>query len=252
MLTAATAPGAAYGQSLIEMYRAARFQAQTQKILEGYRPEALPAVQLRHPTDTLQAWMDRVFPREPEPVIEMKPPFEITRWRSIPKLGRPWFQKEFGDTRWTYIGSNEVTTLDTTFTRELRARLEAEFGSPTQTIPDRAGIDKDEPDEYVQFEYWFVVNDSIPLLVMDTNGPFERGLVVATDHAYAGRLSEIKEAFLAPLLQGTEKARYVDYYFLPEQQMWFRAGYDGNRYFVERIRRPDLKLGRPLLKRAAD
>lgn len=248
VLSWTSAANEARGQSLVEMYRAARFKEQSERLLNGYRPHALPPEHVYHPTDSLRDWLDRVFPPEPEPPDDSQRVLQITRWRTIPKLGRSWFAKEFGESRWTYVGSNDVTPLDTTFTRELRARLQAEFGSPTQTIADYNPTQNQQPGEYVQFEYWFVLNDSIPLMVMDVNGPFERGLVVASDHAYAALLPEIKEVFLGRIVNSTERAPYADYYFLPEERIWFLSGYDGSKFFIERIRRPDLKLGRPLLR----
>lgn len=195
--------------------------------------------------------MDLVFPSEEAPVKPW-PLLKVSRWTLVPKLGRGWFKKEFREVRWSYIGSNSLTLIDTTYTRELRARLESEFGSPTQTIADLNDATNIRTGANIQFEYWFVINDTIPLMVMDVNGPFERGLVVASDHRYRGILAEIKEAFLGRLARSDSKARYADYYYLPEQKMWFMSGYDGERFFVDRISRPDLKLGRPILPKVTD
>lgn len=236
----------ATGQSLVELYRTARFEAQAARFLEGYRAAALPVERLDLPTDSLREWVEVVVPRNEPVETEPEPLITVRKWELIPKLARSWFEKEFKEVRWAYVGSNEITDLDTTFTRELRARLQAEFGAPTQTIADLEQVDKMSHAEYVQFEYWFVLNDSIPLVVMDVNGPFERGLVVASDNAYTDYLPDIKKAFLGVLTRSDERAAYVDYYYLPEQRMWFLSGYDGERFYLERIQRPDLKLGRPL------
>lgn len=243
----------ASAQSLVERYRAARFKVQAEQLIAAFRAQPRPASQLDFPTDTLREWVAHIFPAEeviPPPPAE--PALTIRRSSLVPKLGRTWFQSKFDSVKWSYIGSNSVTTLDTTFTRELRALLEAEFGSPTQTIADHDFIDGEQPNEYIQFEYWFVVNDTIPLKVMDVNGPFERGLVVATARRYHDVLLDLKQSFLGPLTSSQERAPYVDYYYLPEQQMWFLTGFDGEKYFLDRIRRPDLKLGRPLLETQND
>ena len=246
LLMGSTATRDASGQSLAEMYRTARFKAQSDRILDGYRPHALAPERVLYPTDSLRAWIELIFPPEQEPVDEEVSILQINRWQLVPKLGRSWFEKKFDYVRWAYIGSNAIIELDTTFTRELRARLEATFGSPTQTIADLDRSQETAPADYVQFEYWFTLNDSIPLRVMDVNGPFERGLVVASDDTYRDILPELKQAFLGKIITSAEKAPYVDYYYLPEQQIWFLSGYDGRRFFVERIRKPDLKLGRPI------
>ncbi len=241
--------GSARAQSLVEMYRAARFKTQAHHILDGYQARTISAVRLDYPTDSLREWVDRVFPPV-VPIIEPEePPLAISRWELVPKLGREWFRNKFKGVQWAYVGSNSLNIVDTTFTRELRARLQAEFGSPTQTIADLDHANTIRPTEYIQFEYWFVLNDSIPLLVMDVNGPFERGLVVASANPYQDKLPLVKEALLERIRQSDARAPYADYYYLPEQRMWFLTGYDGDKHYLERIPRPDLKLGRPLLDR---
>lgn len=242
-----SSPASAQAQSLVERYRAARFKAQADRVLENYQTRPMPAARLQVPTDSLREWLSVVFAVEEAPQEPEEPALTVSRWELVPKLGREWFRNKFVDTRWAFEGSNAIGTLDTTFTRELRARLQAAFGSPTQTIADLDYSNDAGSSEFIQFEYWFVLNDSIPLRVMDVNGPFERGLVVASRHAYRDLLPDIKETFLGRLAQTVEREAYVDYYHLPEQRLWFRTGFDGEKYFVDRISRPDLKLGRPLL-----
>lgn len=239
-------PSAAEAQSLVERYRAARFKTQAERVLEGYRAPPIPTRMLEIQTDSLRDWFERVFPPELPTVEPPEPALIVSRWEVVPKLGRDWFTKKFAGTRWAFEGSNSLHRLDTTFTRDLRARLQAEFGSPTQTIADHGGSPDSDDAEYIQFEYWFVLNDTLPLRVMDVNGPFERGLVVAGPHQNREVIGDIKDEILRRLADSGERAPYVDYYHLPEQRMWFLTGYDGEKYFIERIRRPDLKLGRPL------
>lgn len=248
-LMVSATPRDASGQSLAEMYRTARFKAQSDQILDGYRAQVLAPQQVLYPTDSLRTWIELIFPTELESIDEEAPVLQINRWQLVPKLGRSWFQKKFSDVRWAYIGSNAMIELDTTFTRELRGRLEATFGTPTQTIADLDRSREKADADYVQFEYWFTLNDTIPLRVMDVNGPFERGLVVASGDTYRDILPELKQAFLGQIITSKEKAPYVDYYYLPEQQMWFLSGFDGRRFFLDRISKPDLKLGRPILDR---
>lgn len=242
----------ATAQSLVERYRAARFKAQAERVLDGFRATPRPVDRLPYPTDSLRGWVDFVFPPELYPEVPPEPALVISRWEIVPKLGRDWFRNKFKETRWAYIGSNTLSTIDTTFTRDLRARMQSEFGSPTQTIADLDHSQRVRPAEYIQFEYWFVVNDTIPLMVMDVNGPFERGLVVASSHEYQDVLPDIKDAFLGRLGGSETRSPYADYYYLTEQRLWFLTGFDGEKYFIDRISRPDLKLGRPLMESKRD
>jgi hypothetical protein len=98
-------------------------------------------------------------------------------------------------------------------------------------------------DEPIQFEYWFVVNDSIPVRVSDVNGPVERGVIVSTDRAHREQLPALRAALFGPLRRA-ERAPYVDYYYEEETRRWYRVGYDGTRFFRERISRFDITPGR--------
>jgi len=169
------------------------------------------------------------------------------RWRLIKKLERSWFRKQYSETMWAYVGSNEVTSLDTMFTKELRGRLEARFGPPTQTLSEMDLNSESTIEEYIQFEYWFVLNDSIPFIVMDVNGPFERGLVVASDQMLRDQLSDIKHAFLDQITVNDELAPFVDYYFHREMGIWYQTGYDGENFFLKQIPKPNFARGRPVL-----
>lgn len=242
----------AHAQSLVEMYRAARFKEQADRVLDGFRARPNMPERLDYPTDSLREWVDLVFPPEERPQEPVEPALSVRKWETVPKLGREWFRSKFKEAMWAYVGSNTLSIIDTTFTRELRARLAAEFGSPTQTIADLDHTKQVGQAEYIQFEYWFVLNDTIPVMVMDVNGPFERGVVVASAQSYHSVLADIKDALVERLVQSEAKAAYVDYYYLLEQRMWFLTGYDGEKYYIDRISRPDLKLGRPLLDRARD
>jgi hypothetical protein len=95
----------------------------------------------------------------------------------------------------------------------------------------------------VQFAYWFVVNDSIPVRVTDERGPTGRGLIVSTDRAYRDRLVALRAALLDPLRR-EESAPYVDYYYDDATRRWYRVGYDGRSFFRERISRFDILPGR--------
>lgn len=241
----------AYGQTLVERYKRALLQAQAERIFEQYgmRADPLPAAHVPSDADTVRLWIAQFNPEilpDVEPVV-IEPRFEVKNWRLMRKLERPWFEKQFEETMWAYVGSNLLTPLDTMWTRELRARLEARFGAPTQTLTEIDFRENLRKEEYIQFEYWFILNDTIPLVVMDVNGPFERGLVVVSDQRFRKELIDIKYAFLNEIVKSDERAPYVDYYYHVERGAWYRTGYDGRAYFLTQIGRPDLHLGRPLM-----
>jgi hypothetical protein len=157
-------------------------------------------------------------------------------------LERGWFQERFADVAWAFLGDTaERTFLDTTRTPALRARLQARFGPPTQTLAD-APLDE-PPTDQAQFEYWFVVNDSIPVRVMDVLGPKGRGLIVAADRASRERLRALRDTLLAPLRRA-ETAPHVDYYYDERRERWYRTGFDGQSFFLTPIRRGDIVPGR--------
>lgn len=205
-------------------------------------PQPLPYV-----SEDVREDMLRIYPPPPRPrPAPVAPAVQIEALRLTPKLASGWFSRRFQDTKWSYLGSNMLAVTDTTFTRDLRAMMESHFGAPTRTIADEPSADP-ETAEFIQFQYWFVLNDTIPVNVMDVNGPFERGLVVATDQKYRELLPDLKRALLEPAIKAGERAPYVDYYYLKEQDMWFVTGYDGERFFVEQVARPNLERGRPHL-----
>ena len=72
----------------------------------------------------------------------------------------------------TGSGFQGGTVVDQLPTSEIRSRLQAVFGDPTVTLDDFIGMENVRPGNSVQFEYWFVVNDSIPMIVLDIDGPF--------------------------------------------------------------------------------
>lgn len=241
------------GRTLIETYRAARLQRLADAYLARYGgPLApMPAEELQAATPEVQAWLARIRPPVLEPVLEdAGPRITVEDWQLMKRLERPYFDARFGDVEWAYLGSNYRTPIDTIRTQELRARLQATFGDPTQTLAELDAEEFAALREFIQFEYWFVLNDSIPLKVMDVNGPLERGVVVATDHRYREILFDLRAAFLQRVALSTELAPYVDYYYNPAVGAWYRSGYEDGRFFLDMIPRPKLWRGRPRLDSA--
>ena len=240
-------PSQAEAQSLLERYRQARFQAEADRLMRvrGLRPETLPPAHLPGWADTLTAFYNR---HQEQPVIEPPPPppFEGARWRPLRRLERRWFERNFESTAWSFLGNTLFTRLDTTLTRELRARLEGRFGPPTLTLVEAQDSTTVSSDRYIQFEYWMLVNETIPLRIMDVGGPLDRGLIIASDQQLRSQLHDLRTALELELYSDTVPTAYQDYYYDQETRNWYLTGFDGSRYFTRRTSRPRL-TGRPLL-----
>lgn len=241
--------GSAYGQDgdgtdLGQLYRRARTVALAEQRAGKPAPH-LPPLPLRTPRlDSLQAWLSPEGSGAEARPVPLPP---IRDRRALRRLEQPVFASRFADTRWAYLGTNGRGALDTMLTRSLRARLQAHYGDPTRTAVDVDSHSGGEPVGEGQFEYWFIANDSIPVKVMDTGGPFDRGLVFAAPARFRDRLRALRDAFFAPLLSTRLRAPYVDYYYDTGTEKWYRAGYDGRRYFVEPVRQEVVPGRRPVL-----
>lgn len=224
--------------SLIERYQEERYRALARRHLrEQGRWPAHPPLQIPTPTDSL-----RLVRSTRQSSSAQDPTFPLDDVRHVRHLEREWFRERFGDTAWAFLGkTSDYTFLDTTRTPALRARLQARFGDPTQTLAD-APLDS-LPTDRPQFEYWFVVNDSIPVQVTDGLGPKGRGLIVSADRAYREQLRGLRDTLLAPLRRAT-LAPHVDYYYDERRERWYRTGFNGRSYFLEPISRGDIIPGR--------
>jgi len=232
--------------SLVERYRTTRVHMLVQEYLAERAgipvrpPRPLPV----EPDSLLEPEAPRVPGASPA-----RPSFPVTEVRRVRDLERGWFRTQYENVEWSFLGAGtRLTFYDTTRTRDLRARLQAQFGDPTHTMAEVYSREwRRTPDsvraEPIQFEYWFVVNDSIPVRVSDINGPAERGVIVSTDRGHRERLPALRAALFAPLRRG-DRAPYVDYYYEEETRRWYRVGYDGTQFFRERISRFDITPGR--------
>lgn len=230
------APLQAQDHDLVELYRSALLKEQGERLLtNGWRLRPLHPEPLASPgLDSVRALL-QPSADELEQSASSEPAFELADHRVIRRGEQRWFERRFQDTRWAYMGREELTPIDTMLTRDLRARMEERFGPPTKTLADEAHSRNQLRDEYVQFEYWIVVNDTIPVKVMDVNGPFDRGIVFTADAQHRERLSDIRRALLRPLVSETERAPYVDYHFEQEERAWYQTGFDGDTFFLRRI-----------------
>lgn len=149
------------------------------------------------------------------------------------------FMSRFEDIKWTGRGLNNATVIDNIPTMELRARLQQVFGEPTQKLEDLIGQKDFRPAEYVQFEYWFTVNDSIPLMVLDLDGPFEKGLVYGGGSRYIDMMPQIKRTFTKKLMGVDTLAPFEDYYYHIKRKQWYLVQYMDGEFEKEEIQQPD-------------
>jgi hypothetical protein len=234
--------------SLAERYRTVRLRLLSQDFLEGRR--GLPVQPPRPlPTDADSLLSPSSQSDTAHAAPEATPSFSLASVRRVRTLERSWFRQRYRAVEWAFLGSgSRLTFPDTSRTRDLRARLQARFGPPTRSLAEvysnewvQAPDSTREPP--IQFEYWFIVNDSIPVRVSDVGGPGERGVIVSTDRRHRDDLVALRSALLGPL-KTVERAPYVDYYYERSTRRWYRVGFDGRSFFRERISRFDIVPGR--------
>jgi hypothetical protein len=166
--------------------------------------------------------------------------FAAPKLKKVTHEEREDFQMRFESIKWTGAGLYEKTPIDYIPTMELRARLQKVFGNPTQRLEDL--IDKKDfrPGECIQFEYWFVVNDSIPMMILDVDGPFANGLTYGGASRYIDLMPEVKRTLSKLLLDVKELAEYDDYFYSPEDDRlaWYRIAYKNGEFLNKKIDRP--------------
>lgn len=164
--------------------------------------------------------------------------FEAAEFEKITKEKRAEFERETRDISLTGQGLYEDTNLDDRQTNEIRARLQALFGNPTQTLEDLINKNNFRPGKAIQFEYWFMVNDSIPLMVLDWNGPFGSGLTYGGASKYVDLMPQIKREFVQKLMSVEEFGDYKDYFYSPEKDQWYIVKYEDGKFRNEEIDSP--------------
>lgn len=205
------------------------------------------------PGDTVRVWLEnlehqRLLAMLPEPI----PLFTVNEWEKISNLRAPVYRDGFEETQWAFTGSNSRSPIDTMRTADLRSRFQTVFGAPTVTLVESPDPDSLSREQVVEFEYWFVLNDSVRVVVLDVNGPWDRGVVLAADQAYRSHLPVIKQEFLEQLIPEADRTPFTDYYYNVDQQTWYLTGFDGATFFDRRIERPDMSTGRPAPIRVSD
>lgn len=165
--------------------------------------------------------------------------FEAPEFEKVTQENRAQFSERFEDIKWTGRGLYQSTKLDDRQANEIRARLQAAFGDPTQTLEDLIDQDNFRPGKAIQFEYWFTVDDSIPMMVLDWDGPFGSGLTFAGASKYIDLMPQIKRAFSQKLMSVDTLGNYEDYFYSPEREQWFRVSYQNGEYKTKEIDSPD-------------
>ncbi|NCP83450.1 MAG: hypothetical protein GW809_02505 [Bacteroidetes bacterium] len=167
-------------------------------------------------------------------------PFSAPTIRKVTKEEREYFSNQFGSIKWTGAGLYEKAPIDYIPTMELRARLQKAFGNPTQRLEDL--IDKIDfrPGECIQFEYWFIVNDSIPMMILDVDGPFDNGLTYGGASRFIDLMPEVKRTFSKILIDVKELADFDDYFYSPEDDRlsWYRVAYKNGEFLNKKIDKP--------------
>lgn len=165
--------------------------------------------------------------------------FEVPEFEKITKDRQEWFMNKFEDINWTGRGLYEDTEIDDRQTNELRARLQTAFGDPTKTIEDLINDSDFRLAQAIQFEYWFVVNDSIPLMILDIDGPFGTGLVYGGASRYIDLMPQIKRTFSNKLMRVDSLSPYQDYYYSPEREQWFSVIFRNEHFRTKEIKSPE-------------
>lgn len=148
------------------------------------------------------------------------------------------FQRRFNNLVMTGEGFQGHTVIDNLPTTEIRARLQKAFGNPTVRLDDFIGNPDVRPGNSIQFEYWFIVNDSIPMIVLDIDGPFTIGLVYAGGINFVDLMPEIKRTLSRTLMNVSQMGEFQDIFYSPERNEWYNVEYKDGNYKTERITRP--------------
>jgi len=150
-----------------------------------------------------------------------------------------WYENKLQNVKLTGQGLYDKLEIDSTDTSELRARLQAVFGAPTKTIEDLINGPNFRPGEAIQFEYWFTVDDSIPFMILDIDGPFGDGLVYGGASRYIDLMPQIKRTFNEKLMNVNSPAEFQDYFYSPEREQWFLVQYKNGEYTTKEIESPE-------------
>lgn len=174
-----------------------------------------------------------VFPA-PAAMAQQTDAFTEAEIVKVERVDAATFQRRFSNTRWTGQGMQGITDIDRIPSMELRARLQTVFGDPTRTLDDLAFRPNFRMAEAIQYEYWFIVNDRYPMMILDIDGPFARGLVYAVSVSYIDLMPQIKRALSRMIMEPTELSNFTDVFYSPERGNWYEISFrDGEFNYVE-------------------
>lgn len=165
--------------------------------------------------------------------------FSEPEFEKVTKDKWGWFMNKIENVKLTGQGLYDKQTIDSVDTIKLRARLQAAFGEPTKTLEDLIDGERFRPGEAIQFEYWFTVDDSIPFMILDVDGPFGTGLVYGGASKYIDLMPQIKRTFSQKLMGVDSPAQFQDYFYSPEREQWFNVTYQNGEYTTEKIDSPE-------------
>lgn len=165
--------------------------------------------------------------------------FQAPEFEKVTHENRSQFKQQFHGMKLTGQGLHQETKIDSRQTNEIRARLQAAFGDPTQTLEDLINQKGFRPGKAIQFEYWFTVDDSIPLIILDWDGPFGSGLTFGGASKYVDLMPQIKRAFSQKLMSVDKLGNFQDYFYSPEREQWFKVAYKDGKFKTKKIDSPD-------------
>jgi len=163
--------------------------------------------------------------------------FEEPTFRKIEVTERDEYREFFDRFKLTGQGLYNQTELDRMPSIQIRARLQDVFGSPTQTVEELIQENDFRLGKAIQFEYWFIVDDEIPMMLLDLDGPFTDGLVYVGASRYIDLMPEVKRT-LTRLVEDAAPSEYQDYFYSPEREKWFQISYSNGEYKTEEIDAP--------------
>lgn len=173
--------------------------------------------------------------------LNVQAQFEEPDIVKVDRSERTQFEQKFSSINWTGQGLYSPTVIDRIPTIELRSRMQTVFGDPTQGIKDLINEDNYRPGKAVQFEYWFIIDGEIPMMILDLDGPFEDGLVYVGASQYIDLMPQVKRTFTRLLMEiDGELASYSDYFYSPERDQWYLVKHENGEFTQDEISRPNL------------
>lgn len=168
------------------------------------------------------------------------PPFTVEAFQAWKGDDRYNFLYIFREVHWKTILPEYKTALDSLPTQQIRAKLQAQFGNPSVDVLNRFEKWGWKQEENVEFTYFLTVNDSIPLMISDINGPFEEGLVMVGNERDSTYFPLIKEVFSKRILD-TNPVAYESFFrqtLDADNTRWVKATFDGETYRVVPVNSP--------------